>query len=322
MSERLDIIGDVHGHHEALLRLGRALGYAVDEGWRAPPGRRLLFLGDLVDRGPDSLAVAQLVRSLCETGRALCLMGNHEFNLVEWRRGRAEPKASNRPTIADVEARWDAWSPVLDFFETLPLAVELPDLRATHAVWHEACIDLLTEALATPAVPRALDAFWAPRVRLHSPYVRGNLRDAVPEEPFEDQWAGPLEVFLKGHEGSAREPFHDGDGHLRDKERVEWWRPDCDAVPRDRRVVFGHYWNMPPVAHRHEAFVPPHPSGHPMLRAWFDETLPAVPSSGRERVPASVRAVCIDYNGVARATGGRPCVGAYRYPEAEVVWST
>ena len=58
----IDFIGDVHGELEALQRLLAHLGYRPDGSHAA--GRHLVFLGDLVDRGPDSPAVALLVREL------------------------------------------------------------------------------------------------------------------------------------------------------------------------------------------------------------------------------------------------------------------
>jgi hypothetical protein len=78
---------------------------------------------------------------------------------------------------------------------------------------------------------------------------------------------------------------------------------------------------MPPIAGSHDAFVPPFPSGHPDLRKWFGAHHRDVAPSGRTSVSEHVDAVFIDFNGVTRA-GERACIGAYRYPEAEVVWST
>jgi hypothetical protein len=79
---------------------------------------------------------------------------------------------------------------------------------------------------------------------------------------------------------------------------------------------------MPPIDGVHPGFVPPHPSGHPRLRAWLDAHHDKVQREGTKKVDAEVKAVCVDYNGMTKASGGRPCVGAYRYPEAEVVWAT
>ncbi len=71
-----DIIGDVHGCYTELLELLARLGYGVDG--QHPQNRVLVFLGDLVDRGPDSLSVLRLVMDLCDRGRALCVRGNHD----------------------------------------------------------------------------------------------------------------------------------------------------------------------------------------------------------------------------------------------------
>ena len=76
----IDIIGDIHGESEALLALIHLLGYS-DNG-RHPQGRKLVFTGDLVDRGPDSPAVMDKVIALVEAGVAYCVLGNHELNIL------------------------------------------------------------------------------------------------------------------------------------------------------------------------------------------------------------------------------------------------
>lgn len=76
----LDIVGDIHGEHDALCALLRHLGY--DAGGRHPEGRTLVFVGDLCDRGPDSPAVIEHVQRLMDAGRACAVIGNHEINLL------------------------------------------------------------------------------------------------------------------------------------------------------------------------------------------------------------------------------------------------
>lgn len=314
---RLDIIGDIHGQDETLEALLTDLGYHQG---RHPEGRRLVFLGDLVDRGQKSFEVADRVRQLCETGEHLCLMGNHEFNLVEWRRDRMKPKKSNEATIGEIKQRRERWTPVLDFFETLPVALELQDLRVTHAVWHEAAFQAIAPVLSSPPKSAPVRAEpWGSLIRLHSPYEDGHLRARLPRDKLPGQGEPALEVFLKGYEIPARPPFIDNDEVERDKERARWWQGTPPEVLRDKRVIFGHYWNLPPVSGRHEAFAPPHPSGHPELRAWAEAHHEHVEESGSLAVPSNVHAVCVDYNGVTNIEV-RACVGAYRYPEAEVVW--
>ena len=107
MQETYDIISDVHGCLDALQRLCNALGY--DAAFGHPEGRRLVFLGDLVDRGPDSLGVLSLVSRLVSRGRALLTLGNHDDALL--RRLCGEPvdihKGGLAQTLAQMEARAD-----------------------------------------------------------------------------------------------------------------------------------------------------------------------------------------------------------------------
>jgi hypothetical protein len=149
----------------------------------------------------------------------------------------------------------------------------------------------------------------------------GNLRSGISKEPFPGQWEKSLEIFVKGYESPAPEPLLDNDGTLRGQVLTEWWRQEYSEVTKDKRIVFGHYWNIPPIPGKHESFVPPFPSGHPELRAWFADHHRDAAPSGRTKVPEETETACIDFNGVTRA-GERACIGAYRYPEAEVVWST
>jgi protein phosphatase len=87
-----DIIGDVHGCAAELVDLLDVLGYQRDlEGhsFRHPDGRRALFLGDLVDRGPATPEVLRLVMGMVEEGNALCIPGNHEVKLLRALNGKS-----------------------------------------------------------------------------------------------------------------------------------------------------------------------------------------------------------------------------------------
>jgi protein phosphatase len=86
-----DIIGDVHGCSRELVALLEKLGYELADGEstaRHPQGRRAVFLGDLVDRGPDSPGVLRLVMGMVADGTALAIPGNHENKLLRALRGR------------------------------------------------------------------------------------------------------------------------------------------------------------------------------------------------------------------------------------------
>ncbi|GHE32528.1 MULTISPECIES: polynucleotide kinase-phosphatase [Streptomyces] len=80
-----DIIGDVHGCSAELESLLGKLGYA--DGVH-PEGRTAVFVGDLVDRGPDSPGVLRRVMSMVKSGNALCVPGNHENKFGRHLRGR------------------------------------------------------------------------------------------------------------------------------------------------------------------------------------------------------------------------------------------
>jgi protein phosphatase len=88
-----DIIGDVHGCFDELQELLSRLGYEIandEDSWRvtAPPGRKAIFVGDLVDRGPRIPAALKLVMGMVESGAALCVPGNHDMKLMRKLRGR------------------------------------------------------------------------------------------------------------------------------------------------------------------------------------------------------------------------------------------
>ena len=93
-----DIIGDVHGCYDELVALLRKLGYTIDIlpddganlGYSVTPpeGRQAVFVGDLVDRGPNSPGVLRLVMSMVRSGAAWCVPGNHDAKLLKYLDGK------------------------------------------------------------------------------------------------------------------------------------------------------------------------------------------------------------------------------------------
>jgi protein phosphatase len=95
-SSPFDIIGDVHGCAGELCELLKRLGYAVrldgdGEARRAdttaPAGRRAVFVGDLVDRGPASSDVVRIVMAMVARRQALAVIGNHDDRFLRWLKG-------------------------------------------------------------------------------------------------------------------------------------------------------------------------------------------------------------------------------------------
>lgn len=83
--DSIDVVGDVHGLYADLVELLQELGYVLEPGMAPvhPDGRKLLFLGDMVDRGPDSLKVVDLVMAAVNNGH-YAIKGNHETKLVRF----------------------------------------------------------------------------------------------------------------------------------------------------------------------------------------------------------------------------------------------
>ena len=123
-----DIIGDVHGCLDELVQLLTTLGYAPADGaWRHEGGRRAIFLGDLVDRGPDSPGVLRLVMDMVAAGTALCIQGNHDNKLHRKLAGR-DVKLTHglAETIAQLEALPDETRPAF----TAEITTFLDSLRS------------------------------------------------------------------------------------------------------------------------------------------------------------------------------------------------
>ena len=260
-----DLIGDIHGHADELRALLAHLGYRPDAAGvpRHPGGRQVIFLGDSVDRGPKIRETLQLVRSMVEGGAALAILGNHEYNaLAFWQfhpeGGHLRPHKPQHilqhiETIKEfrTEELFAEWLGYLEWFMTLPLALELPGLRAVHACWEPRHLAYLRREL--------------PGLRLTRDFLLRASRRGSAEYKA-------TEVTLKGRE--VRLPhglsFHDKDGHRRERMRVRWWQNPATAAtyhdyyledlaelrgqPVDAAsldpwhyqdetpVFFGHYW--------------------------------------------------------------------------------
>ena len=252
-----DLIGDIHGHADALQQLLAKLGYAKKKGVYRHPDRQAIFLGDFIDRGPKIRETLEIVRPMIDSGTALAVMGNHELNALafhtpdpekpgEYLRPRNE-KNSHQHTETMRQVPAGELISYLSWFRTLPLWLDLDGLRVVHACWDETRM----AEISGPVTDEFLYSACLPA---------GSL--------FE-----PVEAILKGKE--ARLPtgttFRDKDGHERTATRVKWYeRPDGHTYrtyamasepiesdlplpneviqaavpyPEDAKPVFvGHYW--------------------------------------------------------------------------------
>lgn len=257
----LDIVGDVHGEFAALTNLLALLGYG--ERGLHPEGRKLVFVGDLCDRGPDSVQVVRLVRDMMEAGNAFSVAGNHELNLL-----RADAKDGSGWFFDERLERDQRYQPfvrpdgtqrkeIVRFLGTLPLVLERADLRVVHAAWLQPDIDQVREVRGTAAsqLYEQADAALRERLRADGSYQRYRealeankdlLEDRDYPMPFLEaiavhdeacQAGNAVKVLTSGVERRARSPFYSSH-KWRFVARVGWWDQYDDSTP----VVVGHYW--------------------------------------------------------------------------------
>jgi hypothetical protein len=228
----LDIVGDVHGEIEPLMALLDRLGYD-QQGLH--PNRRLVFVGDLTDRGPDSPSVVKLVQSLVAAGRAQCVLGNHDLNILlgeekhdnDWFFGREfrEKGVVVPQVLADAATR----EMVTGFFRTLPLALERPDLRVVHACWRPEMVEIARTATDAAELCKHYQHL------IEADFVTRPYLDEI-ERDLEHQNLNPVKVLTSGLEARVAIPFQ-ASGKLRYQGRVKWWE-SCELSPL---CVFGHY---------------------------------------------------------------------------------
>jgi hypothetical protein len=256
-------IGDIHGQAATLLALLETLGWKQRNGVLRGPGHaQLVFVGDLIDRGPRSRQTIDIVRELIEHDNARCVLGNHEYNAVQYntpdpeRPGQYLREHSDK-NFAQHEAFLEEFAndpaglkDTLAWFCTLPVAIEGQGWRCVHACWDDQKIAILSAHN---------DAWYLSKERW-----------TAAARPGEPEYRA-IEILTKGPEWKLPydASFLDKGNHKRTEARVRWWQPnpatfrealripttpegldldeqfpkrldgyDPDAPP----VFFGHYW--------------------------------------------------------------------------------
>jgi len=309
----IDIIGDIHGELAPLTALLVALGYS--EHGDHPEGRRLVFVGDLVDRGPESASVVELVAELVAKGRAQCILGNHELNIL-----RHDNKPDNDWFFTGTSPTTQ--SNILEFLDGLALALERQGLRIVHACWHDESI-----AMARAYSGNAIDCFREAERRVKDALEEEGIAEKAAHEEAQhllrdfdnppsstlpnfaasecrQQMENPVKVLTSGIERIADEHFW-SNGKWRYTHRVPWW----NEYVYDTEVVVGHYWRS---RDKSQPFV-----DEPGL---FGDAGPT------DRLGPAKQVMCVDYSigwrskERARSSGDRPfrtALAAYRVSEGE-----
>lgn len=276
-----DIIGDIHGHADALKALLVCMGYKDRKGAWRKPDHQAIFVGDFIDRGPKQVEAVDIVQRMVKAGSAQAVMGNHEFNAIAWflsdpaHHGEylrphhsakyGDKNFQQHKAFLDEVIGTPRHKEIIDWFLTLPLWLELDGIRVVHACWHSDNMRYLTDSKA-PLLAKGnclteelmVEACREPRKEKEKDTVEPSVFKAV-------------EVLTKGIEIPLPKPhfFKDKDGHERYRVRTRWW--DSEAVsyrqtalldedtrkklpktkiPKHVRVghdggkplFFGHYW--------------------------------------------------------------------------------
>lgn len=148
-----DIIGDIHGHFEQLKELLVKLGYSKSERFYKHSERKAIFIGDLVNRGPDSRKTVKLVRRMVENNSAFFVLGNHDYNLVTYFtkispgrflvRHNNQSRSAFAATLKSYEGRKEKLMDDLEWLKRQPLYLNLENLRVVHACWDKKLIKFL-----------------------------------------------------------------------------------------------------------------------------------------------------------------------------------
>lgn len=295
-TQKLDIIGDIHGHATALRQLLEKMGYTQKDGIYRHPTRKVLFLGDFIDRGAENLATVALARAMVEAGEAWAIMGNHEYNALafhqehpqtgDYLRANSEKNRLQHQSFLD-EQKADPKTAraALDWFKTLPLFLETKGARFIHAAWNQKHIDALkAHPLITPdhgLTTRALIAAHDKRNPLH--------------QIIEESLKGPEVALPSG------KSYKDVDGIERTATRIRWWETPPITL---RKAAIGVPPEQLPETAMDDRFFAPYalPKTPPVTffgHYWLRDKNPA---------PLTPHHACVDYS---IAKGGQLC--AYRW---------
>jgi len=207
-----DIIGDIHAHAKDLKHLLKQLGYTPAA--THPQNRRLLFLGDYIDRGPYNYQTILLIRRLVKKKRALALMGNHDLNAVlfytrsaytgSWIRPHTQKNRTQHATLLKEIRSYRKRKQVVRFLRSCPLFYQDGKSRFVHACWDDAAVALITEQLG------------------------GSKLSAADVQRFTDNQAPftrAVYTLLKGKttDVGLSQKVYDQDGTQRKQLRIAWW---------------------------------------------------------------------------------------------------
>lgn len=257
-----DIVGDIHGQAIKLKQLLAKLGYRQSDQGYYHPEYKMIFVGDLIDRGNYQIETLQLVKDMVDNQNGYVIMGNHEFNAIGWI--TPDPKHPSQfmrkhntvhhkqhhiflQQLGENSQQHEYW---INWFKMLPLFLEFDQIRVIHACWDNNII-------------RSIQPYLDDQHRL----LTSSIVDAFNKQnPLFDY----CEILLKGKEITLPDGvyYFDKEGTKRHKSRIKWWLEQANTfnelclIPDEEKnialehtvdvkfdeytdskpVFFGHYW--------------------------------------------------------------------------------
>lgn len=259
-----DLIGDIHGYANELIQLLEKLGYQKLDGVFHHSVRRAIFLGDFIDRGPGQREVIDVVRPMIERGNALAVMGNHEFNAIaystetnggEYLRPHSEKNRKQHSAFLDAYPDEEERSDVIAWFKTLPLWLDLGDLRVVHAVWCQDRINSVGKAYGATVSNELMHdasnpghwAFNAVETLLKGqelelpPAVSFRDKDGIERRAIRSRWWTDAKTYREAFIGPSSVEAYIPDSALEPDSLIRY----AEGLPP---VFIGHYWLDPPAA--------------------------------------------------------------------------
>jgi hypothetical protein len=216
MAQHYDIIGDIHGCNNTLTSLLETLGYTKKSDYYQHPSRKVIFVGDFIDRGPLQLETIKTVRAMVDAKEAYAIMGNHEFNAIAYitpdktyggylRAHNSRNRRNHRAFLHEMELHPERYTDVIKWFMTLPLWLDLGELRIVHACWDQSGIDRIRKEYSP-------DGLLTPEL-----FIASNDPNQWEFHVVENLLKGKTIKLIDDH------TFTDPNGVTRNNMRIRWW---------------------------------------------------------------------------------------------------
>jgi hypothetical protein len=249
-----DVIGDIHGHVTQLENLLKKLAYTQSgQGFYFHPTRKVIFLGDFVDGGSEHKKVIDIVKPMVENQAAYAIMGNHEFNAISFHTNHPnEQRQLRERSIKNIGQHIEFLSEykkdnkkmlaAIEWFKTLPLFLDLPEVRAIHACWSEHEINKIKHYLTSDNTVK--------REFFEEFYLKANTKDSVEFDA--------VEILLKGVEIPLPQGivFADKSGTPRNNIRIKWWLEGATTYKEYALVQKEVIDNLPDLAIQQNLIAP------------------------------------------------------------------